>query len=152
MKEIVWIIVVYVGGLAAMLVEMFMPGAVIGIAGFLAVCGSIVYAFVSGHVVAGGILTAMTVAFVPLFFLVWRGVLGRFWASKIDEKGFRPSTIIDESLLGKEGETISQLRPSGTALIEGRRYAVVTRGELIERRTRVSVIDVSGNRVIVKKT
>ena len=125
--ELTWVIVIYVAGLMAMIVEMFLPGAVMGIAGFVAVCGSIFYAFLNGHTVTGGVLSAITIALVPVFFLVWRGVLG------------------------KEGEALSQLRPSGTALIDDKRYVVVTRGELLEKGTQVKVADVAGNRIVVKK-
>ena len=149
--ELIWVIVIYVAGLMAMIVEMFIPGAVMGIAGFVAVCGSIFYAFLNGHTVTGGVLSAVTVALVPVFFLVWRGVLGKIWASKVDEKDFRISYITDDKLLGKEGEALSQLRPSGTALLDGKRYVVVTRGELLAKGTLVKVADVAGNRVVVKK-
>ena len=149
--ELTWIVAVYVAGMVAMIVEMFVPGAVMGIVGFLAVGGSILYAFLNGYTVAGCVLTAIAAALVPVFFLVWRNVLGRVWASKVDEKHFRVSTIIDDKLLGKEGEALSQLRPSGTALIDGRRYVVVTRGELLEKGTQVKVTDVAGNRIVVKK-
>lgn len=149
--ELSWVIVIYIAGLTAMLAEMFLPGAVMGTIGFLAVCGSILYAFLHGHTVTGVILTATTVALLPVFFLVWRNVLGKVWASKVDEKDFRLSTTIDNTLLGKEGEAISQLRPSGTALIDGTRYVVVTRGELLKKGTQVKVTEVSGNRVVVKE-
>jgi len=134
-----------------MIAEMFLPGVVMGIVGFLAVCGSIIFAFLNGHTVAASVFSAITVALVPVFFLVWRNVLGRFWASKVDEKDFRISYITDDKLLGKEGEALSQLRPSGTALIDGKRYVVVTQGELLEKGTHVRVTDVAGNRIVVKK-
>jgi membrane-bound serine protease (ClpP class) len=149
--ELIWVIVVYVAGLMAMIVEMFLPGAVMGIIGFLAVCGSIFYSFLNGHTVTGAVLSAITIALVPVFFLVWRNVIARVWASKVDEKDFRVSTTIDGALLGKEGEAVSQLRPSGTAMIEGRRYVVVTRGELLQKGTQLKVTDVAGNRIVVKK-
>jgi len=149
--ELTWILIVYVAGLTAMIAEMFLPGIVMGIVGFLAVCGSIIFAFLNGHTVAASVFSAITVALVPVFFLVWRNVLGRFWASKVDEKDFRISYITDDKLLGKEGEALSQLRPSGTALIDGKRYVVVTQGELLEKGTHVRVTDVAGNRIVVKK-
>jgi len=37
------------------------------------------------------------------------------------------------------------------AVIEGRRYSVITRGELLETGTPVKVIDISGNRITVTK-
>ncbi|MEC9046661.1 MAG: NfeD family protein [Planctomycetota bacterium] len=52
-------------------------------------------------------------------------------------------------LQGKRGVTLSPLRPSGFARIDGRKVDVVTRGEMIDDGVEVSVIDVSGNRVVV---
>lgn len=146
-----WIIVAYIAGMMAMLLEMFIPGVIIGVTGFLVVCGSIIYAYTNEHTVAGTVLVVTTALLIPIFFVVWRNVLGRFWALKTDLKGIRPSTTIDESLLGKEGEALSLLRPSGTAQIEGKRWSVVTRGEVLEKGTRVKILDVSGNRIVVKK-
>ena len=43
----------------------------------------------------------------------------------------------------------SALRPTGIARIDGRRVDVVTRGEQLEPGTRVRVVEVSGNRLVV---
>ena len=151
MDDLTWVLLFYVIGLVAMIIEMFIPGAVMGIMGFLAVCGSLVYAFMTGHTTAGTILVVVTILFIPLFFLVWKSVLRRLFAVKNDEKDFRSSMQDYEELLGKEGAAASALRPSGTAVIESRRYAVVTRGEMIDRGARVKVIDVAGSRLTVKE-
>ena len=52
-------------------------------------------------------------------------------------------------LLGKPGVTMSDLRPAGFARIEGLKIDVVTRGELIEAKSEIVVIDVTANRVVV---
>ena len=91
------------------------------------------------------------VLWVPIFFVIWKGVIGRFFALKTNQKGFRSSTTISEELLGKEGDVATPLRPSGVARLEGKRYDVVTRGEMLRKGARVRVIEVSGNRVVVKE-
>ncbi len=55
-----------------------------------------------------------------------------------------------ESLLGKEGKTLSKLRPAGMAEIEGRRVDVVANNEFLDEGVRVKVRDVEGNRVVVE--
>lgn len=57
-----------------------------------------------------------------------------------------------DELAGQSGEAVSDLRPAGYARIGGRRVDVVTRGEMIERGARVTVIAVDSNRVVVKAT
>jgi len=145
------IIVIYAAGLSAMLIELFLPGAVIGTLGFFAIVGSIVAAFVRDFNTLGIVLICITLAFIPLFFLLWKHVIGRFMALTASEQGFRSGTLVNESLIGKEGKTASALRPSGIAFIEDRRYDVVTRGEMLEKGTNIKIIDVTGNRIVVKK-
>ncbi|MGE3173579.1 MAG: NfeD family protein [Planctomycetota bacterium] len=53
-------------------------------------------------------------------------------------------------LPGKHGVTVSRLRPAGFARIDGRKVDVVTRGELLEQGSPIRVIEVVGNRVVVK--
>lgn len=55
----------------------------------------------------------------------------------------------DRAAIGREGTVESALRPTGIARIDGRRVDVVTRGELLEPGTRVRVVEVSGNRLVV---
>ena len=151
MGEMTVIVALYICGLTAMCVELFLPGAVIGILGFLAVLGSIIYAFATGHTTASIVLVACSIAFLPVFFFIWKNVLGKYWALKADEKDFHPSTTIRDDLVGAEGLAVSPLRPSGIARLNERRYDVVTRGEMIEKGARIKVIEVSGNRIVVTK-
>lgn len=57
-----------------------------------------------------------------------------------------------ELLLGREGVASTPLRPSGTGLIDGRRVNVAADGEFIEKDCRIKVVEVEGNRVVVRKT
>ena len=52
--------------------------------------------------------------------------------------------------LGAEGMTRSYLRPAGVADIAGERVDVVSEGGMVRRGTAVRVIDVEGNRVVVR--
>jgi len=55
-----------------------------------------------------------------------------------------------DHLVGKVGTAQSILRPSGVADFDGHRVHVLTDGEFIEKGTRVKVIEVDGQKVIVK--
>ena len=151
MNELTVIILIFVAGLLAMFLELFIPGIVMGLIGLIAVVGSVVYAFANDYTVTGSILAVLGVLWVPIFFVVWKGVMGRFFALKTVQKGFRASTTISEELLGKEGEAVTALHPSGVARLEGKRCDVITRGEMLRKGARVRVIEVSGNRVVVKE-
>jgi len=56
----------------------------------------------------------------------------------------------DDEMVGKEGVTVSELRPAGIALIEERRTDVVTDGEFVAAGQAVRVVEARGNRVVVR--
>lgn len=56
-----------------------------------------------------------------------------------------------EDLVGKTGETITSLHPTGIVSIDDRRVDVVTRGEMIDKGVTVEVIKVEGNRIVVEE-
>lgn len=53
--------------------------------------------------------------------------------------------------LGRQGVTVSDLRPSGVAIVDDERLDVVTRGEYVEKQSEIIVIAVRGNQIIVKE-
>jgi len=56
-----------------------------------------------------------------------------------------------KELVGKDGITVTNLRPSGKAQIAGKKLDVVSRGEYIEKDSKISVHAVSGNQIVVVK-
>jgi membrane-bound serine protease (ClpP class) len=67
-------------------------------------------------------------------------------------QGYASAPESDAHWLGKQGTAWSVLRPSGIAEFEGQRVDVVSNGEMIEPGTRIEVIRVDGNRVVVRRT
>ena len=56
-----------------------------------------------------------------------------------------------EHMLGVSGVALTALRPAGTAELEGKRWTVVTEGEFLPKGTAIIVVQVEGQRVVVKK-
>ncbi len=87
-----------------------------------------------------------------LFFLpqnpIWRKI--GLWERSPVREGEKVSSPY-EHLLGKEGVTKTILRPAGVVEIEGRPYDVVSRGEFIEKGTKVVVDVVQGSTIIVRQ-
>ncbi len=54
--------------------------------------------------------------------------------------------------VGQAAITISQLRPSGSIIINGKKVDAFTRGEFIEENQSVKIISIKGSRIIVKAT
>jgi membrane-bound serine protease (ClpP class) len=50
---------------------------------------------------------------------------------------------------GRTGTAITPLRPSGKAMIDERRYDVVTRGDFLEKGTPIRVVSAKGARIVV---
>ncbi len=57
-----------------------------------------------------------------------------------------------ESLVGKQGQAATDLRPSGWVNISDQRIFVVTEGEFVTKDAPVKILAVEGNRVVVRKT
>ncbi|TFY98585.1 NfeD family protein [Ramlibacter rhizophilus] len=66
-------------------------------------------------------------------------------------QGYASPPPEEESLLGRTGRAWSVLRPAGIAEIDGRRWDVVSNGELIEAGEPVEVMRVDGNRIVVRR-
>jgi len=73
-------------------------------------------------------------------------------ASQTAEEGFTVQTKEEESrLIGKRGMAVTTLRPVGKAEIDEELLNVETEGEFVEAGSDVEVIEVSGNRILVRK-
>lgn len=60
------------------------------------------------------------------------------------------ATDLTVELVGKEGRVVGALRPAGIADIEGKRVDVVSDGGFVDAGTPVVVVQVDGNRVVVR--
>lgn len=67
------------------------------------------------------------------------------------EDGVTAQPSDQNKYLGSVGHAISDLRPSGVAMIEDERLDVVTQGEYIGKQTKIIVIEVRGNQIVVKQ-
>ncbi len=151
------IISLFVGGLIAIILEIFIPGGIVGTLGGAAVIASIILGFSKGQALGGGLLVA-GVILVPACLVAAMKLAPKLPFSKKlflqetqgADKGYISAEKGLELLLGKEGVAITDLRPSGMVDIEGRRTDVVTSGEMIDKGVRVKVVEVEGNRVVVE--
>src|SRR5690625_4098695 len=68
------------------------------------------------------------------------------------EAGYSSLNIEYEKLVGRLGETITDLRPVGTIRIDDKDYSAISNAEWIPKRTKVKVVQVDGTRILVKKS
>ena len=139
----------FIVGLVLIFAEIFLPGAIMGLLGFGLVVGAIYTGFRESQGL-GVTLLVLGVLTVPVFAVLWYHVLSKKFAVRRTLKdAFSAPSGLDE-LIGKEGVAITNLRPAGAAEVGGKRVDVVTDGEMIDKGTRVEVVEVEGNRVVVR--
>lgn len=67
------------------------------------------------------------------------------------ETGYHAAPDEHRSLEGKTGKALTDLRPGGTVEIDGQRVSVTTEGDFLDQHTDVKVVEVEGNRIVVRK-
>ncbi len=152
-----WVLILFVFGIALMLVEAFIPGfGVFGIAGLISTLASIVLAAVS---VQTGMLMLMISLVLAVAFAVFafrffakRGALRHIILSEQEKPDLGYVAPLDQkNLVGLQGTAVTALRPSGTAMIGEKRIDVVSEGAFIPPGEAVIVDRVEGVRVIVRR-
>ncbi len=147
------IIILIAVGVLLVLLEIVMPGGVMGTLGILCILAAIVLSFLYnvtlGLGVAGG-----TVVFGLVAFWAWLKYLPRLPGTRrmflhTDASDWHGVDTGNRELLGKEGVTHTRLRPSGIVLIGNERVDVLTQGDMIEKGKQVRVIKVEGNQIVV---
>lgn len=139
----------YAVGLALMIAELVTPGVVMGLIG-LACFGVAVYQTFQWGALAG--LVGLGASFGVIAGIVLFAVRKLTLRSTLRASaGYRSADPSLEELAGKSGRTETPLRPSGYCRFEGRRVGVVTRGEMLDADVEVRVIEVEGNRVVVRR-
>jgi membrane-bound serine protease (ClpP class) len=151
-----WAVLLLGAGLLLVLAEVLIPS--MGILGTLAaacIIGAQVFAWrvssqtgVNFMLVSGVMVPIVVMAGLRIF---PRTPIGK----RLVAQGFtfddgRAIDLRDAGLLGAEGVVEAPLRPAGVARLNGRRVDVVSRGEMIAQGTRVQVVELAGNRVVVQ--
>ncbi|MFY0782238.1 nodulation protein NfeD [Peribacillus simplex] len=147
----------FIIGVILVLIEFFLPGGIIGLLGFTAIVGSLFLASDDPVHMTISLLIAVTVSILVFILLV--KVFGKqmkFFRKMIltdatkTEQGYvsNPNRV---DLLGVEGKAMTDLRPSGTALIKDERVDVVTEGSFISKGSSIMIVKVEGSRVVVRE-
>ncbi len=152
--EVTFAVVLLVASMGLVLLEVFVPSfGLLAITSLACLVGSLVLAFRAGTTF-GFALAAVGAVGIPaiLFFgfrLLPRTRLGRHLILSGPGAGAPPADP-PAGHLGRTGLTITRLRPSGLAVFGDDRMDVITRGELLEPGTRVTIIDCTANRIVVR--
>lgn len=142
-------------GFILLITELFIiPGfGFIGIAGFVLICLGAYTSFKDLSVIIGLAVSVGSFVLVIFFIRFFAAGASRLFSlnnRQEKEKGFTSSGDYG-AFMGKKGKAWTDLRPSGTALIEGRRMSVLSEGGFVDKDSEIKVVKVEGSRVFVRK-
>ncbi len=160
-------ILLFIAGVALLLIEIFViPGfGIFGIAGIILMIAGLFMGLLSDLPLVDGSILEMAImqlagAFIlsalVIFILVKTMPKTKMWNKLILQKNIEAKSGYTSdkkfnNLLKKEGEALTDLRPAGTAVINEKRYDVVTQGEYIEKGAKIKVLEIEGSKIVVKK-
>ena len=146
------VIALLVVGCLLVLAETILPGMVAGVLGVLCIMGGVVAGYAEFGTPTGHYILLAVLAVLVAGTVVWIRVFPNTRLARvfISEQSVGNLDVEKPSLLGQTGTALTQLRPSGMALINHQRVDVITEGSLIEKDTPVKVIALEGLRVVVR--
>ena len=146
------VITLIVVGAILIILETILPGLVAGIIGFCCLIAAVYFAYDRlGADTGNRVLLGVAIGLV-IGAICWL----RYFPNSSMARPFVSKSAVGEigtdqpELLNQTGSAMTSLRPSGTAIINGKRVDVVTEGALIEKGTPVKVVAIEGLRVVVR--
>lgn len=150
------LLLLMISGVVLLCVEVFVPGGVLGAIGISLMIWGVIKGYRSLGPEQGTYLLFGVMIFFGIALFLWvrffpRSPFGRWMSLGATAEGFRAARDNLKELVGREGTARSPLRPAGVVDIDGRRVDVVTEGGMIAGGARVRVVEVEGNRVVVRE-
>ncbi|MCL2392076.1 MAG: hypothetical protein FWC66_05630 [Oscillospiraceae bacterium] len=148
-------IILFVAGISLIVAEMYTPG--FGFFGVFGVISLIACIFVTAQTVMQGlILTGIFFAKILLLLTIFLIFFSKVRFKKLIlhesetvEQGFSGTEDM-KYLMRKTGVVTTSCRPAGSVDFDGVKLDVVSNGEYIEKGTIVEVIEIEGNRIVVR--
>lgn len=155
MKTALTVILLQLAGVVAIIAEFVIPSlGLISVAAGALIVLSIYMVFTQVSPQAGYFLMAADLVLIPAALFVGVKVLEKSPVTlkrqlKKEEGATSQQKDLDH-FMGMEGLALTDLRPSGVALLGDERMDVVTRGEYVEKGTPIEVVSVTANTVVVR--
>jgi membrane-bound serine protease (ClpP class) len=147
------IITLLILGAILLFLETLLPGMIAGLIGCFCLLAAVILGYRDFGYQTGSLVLAVVLGGLLIGTWCW---LRFFPDSRVGRKFISQSSTGElggakPELLNGTGVALTQLRPSGTARINGQRVDVVTEGGLIERGAAVKVVAVEGARIVVRE-
>jgi membrane-bound ClpP family serine protease len=151
------IIVLFLAGVILLTVEVVVPGAILGIAGGIALLVGVLLAFddygMNGGLVA--LTTALALVAVALyleFVLLPRSRLVRKFSMGDTVAGTSQPALADRAVIGKRVVAVTPLVPSGVVECDGKRFEAFARSGYARIGDQLEIVDLDNFRLIVTKS
>jgi membrane-bound ClpP family serine protease len=152
------IILLFSLGIILLVIEVIVPGGILGTLGGLMMFGGCVAAFMTYGTGGGMIAVSVALAVAALAFFIEFRVLPK---TSVGRRAFLTKEITGVStayggdardLIGKSAEALTMLSPSGYILIDGKRYEAFCQSGQVPAGTALDVIGADNFRLIVSET
>jgi membrane-bound serine protease (ClpP class) len=154
--NIFWPIILQLVAIVVIIAEFILPSFGVLTVISLAIFGYSLYiVFTSVSVTAGYVFVIFDLLLIPVLIIIEIKLLAFLPVTLRQTLSSKDGATVQakelSELLGLTGQAITDLRPAGTASLNGSRYDVVSTGEYIEKGSEIIVSTVDGNRIVVKK-
>ena len=149
-------IILQLVGVVVIIAEIILPsGGILSIAALGVFGYSLFIVFNEISMTIGFSFVAADLILIPVLVIVGLKLLARSPATLRKtlsrKEGVSSQSSELESYVGRQGNALTDLRPAGIAVINGKRVDVVTRGEYLEKDSVIIVTAVTGNQIIVRQ-
>ncbi len=149
-------IILQLVGVVVIIAEIILPsGGILSIAALGVFGYSLFIVFNEISMIIGFSFVAADLILIPVLVIVGLKLLARspvtLRKTLSRKEGVSSQSSELESYVGTQGNAVTDLRPAGIAVINGKRVDVVTRGEYLKKDSAIIVTTVTGNQIIVRK-
>ena len=149
-------IILQLVGVVVIIAEIILPsGGILSIVALGVFGYSLFIVFNEISMIIGFSFVAADLILIPVLVIVGLKLLARspvtLRKTLSRKEGVSSQSSELESYVGTQGNAVTNLRPAGIAVINGKRVDVVTRGEYLEKDSAIIVTAVTGNQIIVRK-
>lgn len=150
-------LIIFVIGFILLILELFLPGGIVGIIGGGLIIASLLFAGESVTHMAYSIIIAMFIAVVGM--VIFMRIFGKK-LHMFNKLVLKDATTTEEGyvsnenridLIGKAGFTQTAMRPAGVIVVDDERIDAVSEGSFIDKDKQIVIIKVEGSRIVVRE-
>lgn len=143
-------------GIGLVMLEIFIPGGVVGVVGGLCMLGAIGVAFndfgMEGAIIAFGVsLVALILCLWFEFKVLPKTAAGKRFFLQDQVSGKSQADVAEGSVVGREASAATALAPSGYVLLDGRKLEATSRSGFIEKGDSVRIESIDQFKITVSK-